>query len=263
MMLAESFIDLPGVRLHYRWDGAEDKPVLVLSHSLGAAISLWEPQLPDFSRSFHVLRYDARGHGQSSIPPGPYTIDQLGGDVVGLLDALGIQTASFCGISMGGAVGQWLGVHARERLHKLVLSNTAAKIGDAQGWDARIATVLADGVAPIVPGQLDRWFTPGFHKSAPGSVERAGEMLASCDAAGYAANCAALREMDQSETIKEITTPTLLIAGTYDPATTVAQMTYLADNIAGSQYVEFPVAHLSNVEAASQFNETVLRFLLE
>jgi 3-oxoadipate enol-lactonase len=256
-------ISISDVTIHYRWDGPEDKPVLVLSHSLGAALSLWDPQVPEFSKSFRVLRYDARGHGQSSIPPGPYTIDQLGGDVVALLDALGIQTASFCGISMGGSVGLWLGVHAPGRLRKLVLCNTAAKIGEPKAWTTRIEAVLANGLAPIVPGQLERWFTPAFRQSSPEAVARAGEMLASADPGGYVANCAALCAMDQTDTIEHISTPALLIAGTYDLATTPAQMKYLADNIVGSRYVEFPIAHLSNIEVASQFNEAVLAFLNE
>jgi 3-oxoadipate enol-lactonase len=209
------------------------------------------------------LRYDGRGHGQSSIPPGPYTVDQLGRDALALLDGLGIATASFCGLSMGGAVGQWLGLHAPERLHKLVLCNTAAKIGTADTWNSRIATVRDEGMAAIVPAQLTRWFTAGFLTQAPDAVERVRATLASVDPSGYAANCAALRDMDFREAIKNIPVPTLLVAGSDDPVSVPADLKYLADHIPTAQYVELSASHLSNVEAPEQFNRAVLTFLLE
>ena len=258
-----SFLELTDSRIHYRWDGPADKPVLLLSHSLGATLSLWDPQVPDFSEHFPVLRYDARGHGQSSIPPGPYTVEQLGGDALALLDGLGIEGVSFCGLSMGGAVGQWLGIHAPQRLKKLVLCNTAAKIGSADIWNSRIDTVLNEGVQAIVPVQLARWFTPAFQENDPEAIARARGLLESADPAGYAANCAALRDMDQREAIRNITVPTLLVAGTYDPVTPPSDLKYLAANIPSAQYIELPASHLSNVEASEQFNRAVLRFLLE
>jgi len=258
-----SILELTGHRIHYRWDGPEDKPVLLLSHSLGASMSLWDPQIPEFSQHFRVLRYDGRGQGQSSIPPGPYTVDQLGGDALALLDGLGIPTASFCGLSMGGAVGQWLGLHAPERLHKLVLCNTAAKIGTTEIWNSRIDTVLKEGVRAIVPIQIARWFTPGFIAKDPESIARSRQMLESVDPSGYAANCAALREMDFREAIKHITVPTLLVAGSDDPVTVPADLQYLADYIPAAQYVELSASHLSNVEAPEQFNREVLSFLLK
>src|SRR5262249_54142872 len=140
------FADLSDVRIHYSLDGPDSAPVLILSNSLGADFSMWDPQLPAFTSRFRLLRYDTRGHGHSSITPGPYSIELLANDVLGLLDRLEIDRAHFCGLSMGGQTGIWLGIEAPERLHKLVLSNTGAKIGTLDTWNTRIAAVLAHGM---------------------------------------------------------------------------------------------------------------------
>jgi 3-oxoadipate enol-lactonase len=257
------FLEQSHLRVHYLWDGPEERPVLLLSHSLGATLSLWDPQIPDFASHFRVLRYDTRGHGQSSVPPGPYNFDQIGSDVLGLLDGLGIESAFFCGLSMGGVVGQWLGIHAPGRLKKLVLCSTAAKIGNAETWNSRIDTVLNQGVSAIAPIQVARWFTPEFQANAPEAIARASQLLESADPAGYAACCAALRDMDFREAINNITTPTLAVAGLHDPVTPPADLKYLVEHIPAAQYAELPASHLSNIEASEQFNRTVLRFLLE
>src|SRR5713101_360975 len=149
-------------RIHYALEGQNGTPALLFSNSLGTNYSMWDPQVPELRKKFRVLRYDTRGHGQSSLTPGPYSIKQLGKDVVALLDALDLDRVHFCGLSMGGMIGMWLGVNAGERLNRLVLCNTAARIGTAEVWNARIENVRQAGMKAITPAVLERWFTPQF-----------------------------------------------------------------------------------------------------
>ena len=166
-----------GIDLHARIDGPDGAPWLVLSNSLGATLEMWEPQVAAFSREFRVLRYDTRGHGKSAVPPGPYTIDQLGSDVVGLLDTLGIARAHFCGLSMGGATGMWLAVHASARIDRLVLCNTTPWLGPPEVMDARIATIRREGMAALVEGIIQRWFTADAITRHAVTVERIRQTL--------------------------------------------------------------------------------------
>ena len=166
-----------GIDLHARIDGPDGAPWLVLSNSLGAALEMWEPQVAAFSREFRVLRYDTRGHGGSAVPTGPYTIDQLGSDVVGLLDTLGIARAHFCGLSMGGATGMWLAVHAAARIDRLVLCNTTPWLGPPEAMDARIATIRREGMAALVEGIIQRWFTADAITRQAVTVERIRQTL--------------------------------------------------------------------------------------
>lgn len=250
-----------GVSLHYRLDGPESAPVLVLSNSLGTNLEMWEPQMPALVQRYRVLRYDTRGHGLSGLPPAPYRVDRLGKDVVALLDALNIPEAMFCGLSMGGMTGMWLGVNAPQRFTRLVLCNTAAKIGAPEVWNARIAAVEKGGTAAVVPGVIQRWFTEGFVKAQPAAVERIAAMLQATSAAGYNAACGAVRDMDQRESIAAIRLPTLVIAGTHDLSTAAADGKAVADKIPGARYVELPAAHLSNVEVAADFTAALTGFL--
>ncbi len=256
-----AFLDLHGVRTHYRWDGPADKPVLLFSNGLGTNLTMWDGQVAEFSQKFRVLRYDQRGHGRSSVPPGPYSIEQLGRDVVSLLDHLGIERCYFCGFSMGGMIGQWLGANVPERLAGLVLCNTAAKIGTVEGWNNRIDLVCKGGMGAAIPAVLDRWFTPAFQANAPEVIGRARKMLLSTVTEGYVATCAAIRDMDQREAVCKIRVKTLVVAGAVDAVTPPAEGKYLADNIAGASYAELRAAHLSNVEALAEFNAAVLQFL--
>jgi len=255
------FNDSEGIRLHYELSGASGKPVLVLSNSLGADLSMWEPQLAALAPRFAILRYDNRGHGQSSAPAGSCAIDDLGRDLLHLLDTLGIERVSFCGLSMGGVIGQWLGIHASHRIDKLVLANTAAKIGVSEVWNARIELVLREGVAPVIPGTLERWFTSGFHAANPAVIRATAAMIASTNMAAYAACCGAIRDADFRPSLAKIHTPALVIAGAYDPVTTPQDGRYLADHIPAASYVELHAAHLSNVEAPTEFNAALLDFL--
>jgi 3-oxoadipate enol-lactonase len=256
-------LELGDARIHYCFDGPADAPVLVLSNSLGTDLEMWAPQMPAFTKAFRVLRYDTRGHGRSPATPGPYTVAQLGQDVVSLLDGLGIERAHFCGLSMGGMIGMWLGVNAGLRLKRLVLCNTAAKIGTADLWNARIDRVNAAGMAAIADAVVERWFTPGFVERQPAAVALLRQMLVDSSPDGYGACCAAVRDMDQRADIAHITVPTLVITGTHDGATPAADGRAAAEAIPGARYVELDASHLSNVEQAEQFTGHVLGFLTE
>jgi 3-oxoadipate enol-lactonase len=254
-------LDVNGTDLRVRIDGLAGAPWLVLSNSLGATLDMWDPQVVALSRDFRLLRYDTRGHGGSAVPPGPYTIEQLGTDVIGLLDLLGIERADFCGLSMGGATGMWLGAHAPSRLDRLVLCNTTPWLGPPDVLDARIATVRREGMPALVDGILERWFTPDARLRNPIAVERIRRSLLETPVAGYVACCEALRDMDQRAGLTRIAAPTLVIAGTFDPAPTPAAAREWAATIPNARCMELPAAHLSNVGAAAQFNEEVLAFL--
>lgn len=256
------FIDVNDGRLHYRFDGPSDAPVLLLSNSLGTDLTMWGPQVPAFSRTFRVLRYDSRGHGASSVTPGPYTLEQLAGDALALLDGLGLTRVHFCGLSLGGMVGMWLGTHAPERVDRLVLANTAAHIGPPEIWNTRIDKVREGGMAAITVAVLDRWFTAAFQEQAPQAVERVRQVLLATPPEGYIACCAAVRDMDQRETVARVRAPTLVVAGTHDQATPPADGKFLAERIPGASYVEFSAAHLGNIEAEARFTDAVLGFLI-
>jgi 3-oxoadipate enol-lactonase len=250
-------------RLHYLCDGPADAPPLVLSHSLGADLSMWDPQIAPFSRPYRVCRYDTRGHGASTVTPGPYTIARLGLDVLGLLDALGMARVNFCGLSLGGMIGMWLGTHAPDRIDKLVLCNTAARLGSSEMWNNRIAAVGEGGMSALVPAVIERWFTASFRERAPERVDPLRRTLLATPVEGYAACCGAIRDMDQRETICAVCAPTLVIAGTHDPATSPAEGRLIAASIPGARHVELDAAHLSNIEAADRFTAVVLDFLSE
>jgi 3-oxoadipate enol-lactonase len=222
---------------------------------------MWAPQIAAFTERFRVLRYDSRGHGSSDSPPGAYSMDRLGLDVVQLLDAVGVQQVDFCGLSKGGMIGQWLGVRAPERMRKLVLANTSAYMGPPSGWQSRIEGVLAKGMAPLTEASIARWFTPDFPASAPQAIAPIRQMLLACDPQGYAGCCAAIRDMDLRPTAPLITPPVLVIAGAQDPSTSVADGQWLADTVKDGRLAEIDAAHLSNVEQPRVFADAVLAFL--
>ena len=254
-------IDTGTARLHCRWDGPEQGPVVVLSNSLGAALDMWLPQVGPFGEHFRVLRYDTRGHGLSSVPGGPYTVEQLATDVLDLLDAHGIERAHFCGLSMGGTVGMWLGAHAPERIDRLVLSNTAPYFGPPEGMNARIESVRQHGIAGIVDGVIERWFTAAFRATEPDTVRRIRAMLLATSPEGYVACCAALRDLDERGSLARIRAPTLVLTGSDDPSSPPGAALALAAAIPGARCIELPAAHLSNLGAAAAFNASVLGFL--
>ena len=254
-------IDSHHAQIHYALEGQAGKPVLVLSNSLGTDFSMWDPQVAEFVKSFRVLRYDTRGHGRSPVTPGPYSIGQLAEDVLGLADALKMDRFHFCGLSMGGMVGMWLAVNAPQRLLKLVLCSTAAKIGTPEMWNARIDTVRKQGMKPVAAATIERWFSPAFRAKNPATVASIQKMLEAANPEGYAACCAAVRDFDFREQLGKVRVPTLVLSGTHDPATTPADGHFLADHIPGARYVELNAAHLSNVEDPDRFTREVSTFL--
>lgn len=253
---------LPDGTIHYEWTGDENKPVLLFSNSLGTNLSMWEPQVEAFSKHFRVLRYDKRGHGQSEVPAAPYTIEQLAGDVIGLLDALRLERVYFCGLSIGGMTGIALGAKWADRFHKVALCNTAAKIGTADGWNTRIRTVETGGMKAVAGTVVERWLTEGFRRAHPKETETVLEMLLAANPQGYIGCSAAVRDADLRDRLASIRVPSLVLAGTYDGSIPLADARFLAQNIPGAQFVELPAAHLSNVEASADFNRQVLQFLL-
>ena len=247
--------------LHHELVGEHDAPCIVLSTSLGATMQMWQPQMQALTQHFRVLRYDMRGHGASPSPAGPYSIADLGNDVLQLLDRHNIRSAHFCGISLGGVIGQWLGIHAPNRIEKLILCNTAAKIGTEEGWQKRIAEVRANGMASIADTVISRWFTAPFAASHPEVIASIREGMLACNPEGYIACCEALRTCDLRGEIANITAPSLIIAGDQDAVCTISDAQFLRSQIPNSRQQTLSAAHLSNVEAALHFNESVLSFL--
>jgi len=252
---------LPDVCLNYRIDGEPGSPPLLLSNSLGTALSMWEPQIVALSARFRVVRYDSRGHGKSEVTPGPYSIELLARDALGLLDTLAIPRAHFCGLSIGGMVALWLGVNAAERIDRLVLANTAAKIGTAELWNARIDAVRKGGLASIAPAILARWFSPQLLEQPTPMIAQLRAAFEATSAEGYVASCAAVRDMDQRHSVQRIHAPTLVIAGADDLVTPPDEGRFVADQVRGARYVELSAAHLSNIQAAPAFTQALVQFL--
>lgn len=250
-----------GCRIAWRTDGPVDAPLLLLSNSLGTDMSMWEPQLAAWAKDFRVLRYDQRGHGASSAPSGAYSLDRLGRDVVELLDALELGPVHFCGLSLGGMVGQWLGVREPHRLRRLVLANTSSFMGPPANWDARIALIRDKGMAVLAEASVERWFTGDFAAGAPDVIAAILTTLQATDPVGYAGCCAAIRDMDMRRPVSLIEVPTLVIGGALDPATPPPHSESLADSIEGAKLVMLEAAHLSNVERPDAFARAVLDFL--
>ncbi|GIL41617.1 3-oxoadipate enol-lactonase [Roseiterribacter gracilis] len=248
-----------GLQLHVQVEG--DGPALLFSNSLGTALAMWDAQLAALTGRYRIIRYDSRGHGRSGVPTAPYQIERLGRDALAVLDAVGVERASFCGLSMGGMVGQWLGANAPTRIQKLVIANTAAELGPPANWDARIDAVRAGGMIAITETVLERWFTAGFRTAQPDAVAKVRSMLHATDPTGYCGSCAAIRDMNQRALLPTITVPTLVIGGAFDPATPPAHAEELAQNIPGAQLVMLDAAHLSNIERTADFNAALTRFL--
>ena len=258
-----AYAELSQARLFYVIDGPADAPVLVLSNSLGTCSDMWARQIPELTKHFRVLRYDTRGHGKSSIPDGEYTFAQLAGDVAELLAHLNIKRAHFCGLSMGGPTGIALALAHPERVGKLILCNTAARIGSAEGWSTRIAAVADQTLEKMAPTLVERWLTDDYRAAEPGLTQVLIDMLRRTPDAGYSGNCAALRDADFREQVSSITAPTLVISSTHDLAATPAQGQELAAAIPGARYVELNTSHISNWEQPEAFTRAVVDFLTE
>ena len=256
-----TYVVANGLRVHYRLEGPLDAPVLLLCHSLGTSMDLWTPQLSAFQRTFRVLRYDVRGHGRTDAPPGPYALEQFATDAIALLDALSIDRVDYCGVSLGGFVGQWLGAKAPHRVRRIVLANTAAALGPPTNWNARIETVQTGGLPAIADASMGRWFSAEFQAREPAVIDTFRRTLLASSADGYIATCAAIRDMNLRALAPHVSRPTLVVAGDRDGVTSRDEGSWLAANIPGAELAVLPSAHLANVEAAEQFNEVVGEFL--
>ena len=243
-------------------DGPREAPVLMLSNSLGTDLRMWDPQMPELTKVFRVIRYDSRGHGASPADEGPYTIEKLGRDALAILDKLGVEKAHWVGLSKGGMVGQWLLANAPARIVRAVLANTSAYMGAAADiWNARATAAREQGMLSLVDGTLQRWFTPEFRAKNPEIMEKISDMIARTPGHGYAACCLAIRDMDQRQSIRSIRKPVLVIVGAHDPAATPGDGRLIASSIPGARVVELDAAHMSNVEKAEAFTNAVIAFL--
>jgi len=251
----------PTRRLHYVIEGAADKPVLVMSNSLGTTLDMWGPQMAALTAHYRVLRYDTRGHGRSALPSSSFGMRELAEDVIAIMDHAGIERAHFCGLSMGGMTGMYLARHHAGRFGRFVLANTAALIGPESVWNTRIETVRRDGMAAIVNGVLARWFTDHYVLTRRDEYEPVRRMLTGTSAEGYVANCAAVRDADLRGLLPGVQAPVLVIAGEQDLATTAAQGQEVARAIPGAEYLELAAAHLSNWELPEAFRNAVIGFL--
>ena len=247
--------------ISYEVDGDPRAPALILINSIGSSREMWARQMPAFTAVYRVIRYDARGHGTSSVPRGPYTLDQLGNDALAILDDVGAQTAHVCGLSLGGITAQWLGLNAPRRVRALVLANTAARIATVEMWTDRIMLVHHKGMSAVADLAMERWFTPAFQARDPETVHAFRAMVQSCPADGYLGCCAALRDADLRDQISNLTAPTLLVASSADAATPPEGLEFIRARVNGAQLVTLDSAHLSNVECAEEFTDAVLRFL--
>lgn len=249
-------------RLYYELEGPEDAPLLVLANSLGTNLRMWDDQAPELRRRFRLLRYNHRGHEGSEAPPGPYSMADLGGDVLALIDEIGVERFSFAGLSIGGMVGMWLASEAPGRVERLALLCTSALMSPPDAWDERAKTARENGTAALSPTVVERWFTPAFREAAPDTVEWAEDMIRRTPDEGYAACCEAIRDMDLRDRLGSIAAPTLIIAGEDDPATPPDHAALLRESIPGSEMNVIPdAAHLANIEQAEAVTPLLLDHL--
>ena len=255
-------INADGCPIYVEVEGPERAPALMLSNSLGTTLQMWDEQVAPFTQHFRLVRYDRRGHGKSGVPKGPYTMERLGRDVLAVLDGLGVKKINWCGLSMGGMVGQWLGANAPERVERLVLTNTSSFFPDKNGWNERLKLVEEKGIAAFAAPNMARWFTKGFLEREPQKVAGIQAMFAATPLEGYLACGAAVRDMDHRDLLPRIKAPTLVIAGKHDGATPPEANEYISKHIPGAKFALVDAAHLSNIEQSEAYTKAVLAFLL-
>jgi 3-oxoadipate enol-lactonase len=257
-----SHFDADGVRIAYRVDGDDSHDALVLINSLGTDLRLWEPQMPELTKHFRVIRYDCRGHGESDVPPIPTTIGRLGADLIALLDCLHVDIAHLCGLSLGAITALWVAAYHRERIGRAVFANASARFGTTQSWDDRIRAVRAGGMTAISETVVGRFLGATFRAAHPDVTRRITEMVEATPAEGYVAVCAALRDADLRDVVSRIRAPSLVLAGELDQSAPLRQSEELHTAIAHSELVVLPgAAHLTNVEQAEEFTRIVTTFL--
>lgn len=250
----------PGVRLSVEVPAASSKPVIMLSNSIGASMGMWDEISERLSGQVRLVRYDGRGHGKSDVPAGPYTLERLGLDALAILDALDIQRAVFCGLSLGGLTGLWLGANSGERLSGLVLANTAANFPPASMWQDRAAAVRAHGTGALVAATLDRWLTKSFQTRCPARTGQIAAMIGGTPPEGYAACCEVLSVADVRPRLADISCPVLMICGAHDPSTPPARGEEIIAGIKGAQMVTLDAAHISAVESPDAFARELAQF---
>jgi len=250
-----------GQTLFYTSDGKDGASAMVLSNSLGTTHAMWDAQVAALSRDYRLIRYDTRGHGGSSGPAGDYDLERLARDAINLLDALGLDRVVWCGLSLGGMIGQQLAISAPERLERLIVSNTGAFIGAPDFWNERIRTVQANGVAILADGLIERWFTPEFRDAQPDEVARIRAMLSDTPIDGYCGCCAAIRDMDLRPGIRSAKTPMLVIAGRRDPASPIEKSEEIVALAPDARLELLDTAHLSNIERPEDYTALVLAFV--
>ncbi len=261
--LAIKFMENDGCNIHYSHHVNAGKPTLVLSNSLGTTMAMWEPQLEVLKNHFSVVCYDSRGHGCSDVFPGSYSLDRLGCDVVELLDFLDLDKVHFCGLSIGGMVGQWLAARFPGRINSLVLANTSACIEPSSMWQDRINHVQKEGLLSIWANVLARWLSADFIKNNAEEVGSMKAMFSSIDSDGYCGCCAAIRDMDLRQVANLNKLPTLIIAGAQDLATPIEHSEYLLSQYSDGKLITLDAGHLSNIEQTEGFNQAILDFLVE
>ncbi|SFE52140.1 3-oxoadipate enol-lactonase [Paenibacillus catalpae] len=252
-----------GVRMAYRMDGSETKPVLVLANSIATSMNMWDGQIPELSEHFRVLRYDYRGHGASDAPAGAYSIDRFGRDVVEMLEALSIKRVHFLGLSLGGVVGQWLAIHTPERIDRLILSNTSSYLGPASLWDSLITSVeQAENMSDFADMFIGNWFPRHMIEPEGEAAAAFRAMVLATPKQGLAGAYAAIRDLDLRRTVTLINRPTLVIAGQYDTVTLPSHSEWIAASVPGSKLVMLPAVHLPNIEFPAEYIREVLDFLV-
>jgi 3-oxoadipate enol-lactonase len=249
-----------GVNGYYEYDNFNHAETIIFSNSLGTNLSMWEKQVDMLRHHVNIVRYDTRGHGKSAVGETPADIAHLGADVVALLDFLHLKKVVFCGLSMGGLIGQWLGINASERFEKIIISNTAAKIGNAEGWNQRIETVSKNGLESITAGTAERWFTPNFRQQQPDVVEDILHKFVQTNLKGYVDCCAAVRDADFRTQLLNFNVPTLIISGDNDAVTTTEDAEFMTKHIPLAKHVTLNAAHLSNVEKGAEFSNLIALF---
>lgn len=257
-------VRINGVLLHYRLAGPAGAPVLALVNSLGTDARIWDGVIARLSPRYRILSYDKRGHGLSDTPSGDYALEDHIDDLTGLLDHLGIDKLALAGVSVGGLIAQGFALRARDRLAALILCDTAPKVGDAAGWNARIDTVRKDGLAAIADMVMDRWFSPGFQQQRTNELALWRNLFLRSDPKGYAATCATLRDTDLTTDISRIVTPTLVVAGEADRSTPPDLVRACATAIAGARFQTMPdVGHIPSIEQPAELAALIEGFLKE
>jgi 3-oxoadipate enol-lactonase len=252
------------VEVHHVVSGPPDAPVVVLSGSLGSSYAMWDAQADALAQHFRVVRYDTRGHGASPVPAGPYSIDDLADDVLALLDRLGVRSAHFVGLSLGGMTGMRLAARNPERVHRLVVLCTGARLTPSSAWTERAATVRARGTAAVAAAVVDRWFTPGYLDANPDVREECEQMVADTSAEGYAASCEVIAAMDLRADLPRIGAPTLAIAGADDPATPEPYLAAIADAVRDGRLLVVPdSAHLANAQQPGVITPAIIEHLTQ